>query len=180
MAARNILVTGATGKQGGSTLRALLDLPLPTTSPFKYIAMTRKTSSPRAQRLASNKDVSLVEGDLANPAAAFKNIQKPLWGVFLVTAVGKGEEEAGKAAVDEAIKANVKHFVFASLDRSDNTKPTYVPHFATKHNIEQYLMTRAKETGMGWTILRPVAFMENYTNSMSCLPNLHRLHRALT
>lgn len=88
---------------------------------------------------------------------------------MLVTMPGKNEEAQDKAMVDEAIKAKVSHFVFASLDRNDNSKPTEVPHFASKHNIEQYLMTRAKEIGMTWTILRPVAFIDHYYNGIILL-----------
>lgn len=36
-----------------------------------------------------------------------------------------------------------------------------MPHFASKHNIEQHLTKKTSDTDMAWTILRPVAFMEN-------------------
>jgi hypothetical protein len=61
------------------------------------------------------------------------------------------------------LENNVSHFVYASVDRgpdSDNT-PTPVPHFITKHNIEQHLFAQAKNSNMTWTVLRPVAFMDN-------------------
>ena len=65
-----------------------------------------------------------------------------------------------------AIANNVKHFVYSSVDRggtnSDND-PTDVPHFISKHNIERHLQEKAAGTGMSWTILRPVAFMDNLT-----------------
>jgi uncharacterized protein YbjT (DUF2867 family) len=58
--------------------------------------------------------------------------------------------------------------VYTSVQRgpdSDNT-PTPVPHFITKHNIEQHLFARAKNSNMTWTVLRPVAFFDNL------MPNL--------
>lgn len=42
--------------------------------------------------------------------------------------------------------------------------PTDVPHFKHKHQIEEHLISRTRGTAMSWTILRPVAFMENITN----------------
>lgn len=44
---------------------------------------------------------------------------------------------------------------------SDN--PTPVPHFINKHNIEHHLINRSKGTDMQWVILRPVAFLNNFT-----------------
>lgn len=74
------------------------------------------------------------------------------------------EEKQGKALVDVALSNGVKHFVYSSVDRGgplSDQNPTDVPHFATKHNIEQHLQRSVKDTGMTYTILRPVAFFEN-------------------
>ena len=71
------------------------------------------------------------------------------------------------ALVDEAVKQGVKFFVYSSVDRGGEERsihnPTQVPHFIYKHEIEKHLMERAKDVQMAWTILRPVAFMENFT-----------------
>lgn len=75
------------------------------------------------------------------------------------------EQRQGQALVDSAIKHGVKHFVYTSVDRHGEASidnPTNVPHFASKHRIEHHLISRAKATDMAWTILRPVAFMENF------------------
>lgn len=74
------------------------------------------------------------------------------------------EERQGKALIDAAITNGVKHFVYSSVDRGgsrSDTDPTNVPHFISKHNIEQHLFHKAKGSGMNWTVLRPVAFFEN-------------------
>lgn len=74
------------------------------------------------------------------------------------------EEQQGKSLVDAAIKAGVNHFVYSSVDRHGEdsfNNPTGVPHFISKHHIEQHLVNSVKGTGMSWTILRPVAFMDN-------------------
>lgn len=74
----------------------------------------------------------------------------------------------GKALIDAALlHGNVEHFVFTSVDRGgakSSTNPTPVPHFISKHHVEQYLKEKTQGTTMKYTILRPVAFMENLTN----------------
>ena len=59
------------------------------------------------------------------------------------------------------------HFVFTSADRGGDvvseTNATPVAHIATKYHIEQYLKQKTAGTGMAWTILRPVTFMDNLT-----------------
>ena len=74
------------------------------------------------------------------------------------------EETQGKAVVDAAIAHDVKHFVYTSVDRGGDEKsydnPTNIPHFISKHNIEHHLVEDAGSK-MTWTILRPVAFMDN-------------------
>ena len=162
---RRILVTGATGKQGGAVLRSLLQTqPNP---PFSILALTRNAESASAKRLATQSNVSVVQGDFSDCSAIFKRIGAPVWGVFSVQLPFAKEEAQGKALVDAAVEAGVQHFVYASVERRDNSQATEVPHFASKHRIEQHLMAKAKESrqGMTWTILRSVAFMDNYMNN---------------
>jgi len=159
-----ILVTGATGKQGGAVITALLACqPKP---PFHIVALTRKANSTRAKALAQKPNVSILEGDLDDCTSIF-NMSEPFHGVFGVTTPLKGhelEEKQGKALVDVAAANNVKHFVFTSADRGvhADTDGSVVPHFQSKFNIENHLKAVAAKTGqMDWTIIRPVAFMEN-------------------
>ncbi len=80
---------------------------------------------------------------------------------------GGGELGQGKALIDASIKAGVKFFVYTSVDRHGEASlnnPTTIPHFIHKHNIEQHLISSTKNGKMDWTILRPVAFMENLTD----------------
>ncbi|KAL9118533.1 MAG: hypothetical protein Q9187_004924 [Circinaria calcarea] len=169
---KSLLITGATGKQGGAIIRALLSNPEP---PFRIFAVTRNPASPSAQKLASNPSITLVQGDLDDCPAIFAQLppSTQIWGVFSVQVPPFGpfadptkEEVQGKALVDAALEHGVKHFVYSSVDRggdkSDND-PTYVPHFITKYNIEKYLQEKADDK-MSWTIFRPVAFFDNITN----------------
>jgi len=162
---RRILVTGATGKQGGALISALLkSQPDP---PFHLVALTRKANSARAQALAQKPNVSVLEGDLDDCNSIFKKSSEPFHGVFGVTTPIKGhklEEKQGKDLVDTAAANGVKHFVFTSVDRGVNsdTDATPVPHFQSKFNIENHLKAVAAATRtMDWTIIRPVFFMEN-------------------
>jgi len=170
-----LLITGATGQQGGATIDALIASPSHTTD-FTILAVTRNPTSASATALQKKSpSIKLVTGDLSNVPAIFASaeaaLQQPIHGVFAVTTfMGKGqtvetEEKYGKALVDEALKHGVKHFVFTSVDRGGENSinnPTEIPHFKSKHNIERHLIDSAKGTDMSYTILRPVAFMDNW------------------
>lgn len=109
MTVKNILVTGATGRQG----RALIDALRPAVDEipaFHIFALTRSKSSSNAKRLASEKYVTIVEGDL-NTADSMRNIfleckaMGGIWGVFCVLAFpglganADGEEKQGTVRV---------------------------------------------------------------------------------
>lgn len=172
---RALLITGATGKQGGAVINALLAR---QPSDFLLLAATRNAQSASAKRLAAKSDrIKLVEGDLNATPALFASAKAaagsvPLWGVFSVQAVqnSKKEDETrqGNAVIDEAIKAGVQHLVYSSVERGGDERswnnPTPVPHFITKHKIEHHLRdsTADGKSPMSWTILRPVIFMDNF------------------
>ena len=163
---RTILITGATGKQGGAVLKALLAAQ--PTRPFRILAVTRSKNSKAAQSLAAEPNVSVIEGDLDNPAALFQSAG-PIWGVFSVQVISKAEEKQGKDLIDAAIANGVSHFVYASGDRGGPVRSpqdsTTVPNFIAKYNIEKHLekQATARLPGMTYTILRPVTFFENQT-----------------
>jgi uncharacterized protein YbjT (DUF2867 family) len=163
---RTVLVTGATGKQGGATIRALLQ------TDFEILALTRDATSASAQKLtALSPNVKLLQGDLKSVAAIFeeaRNLSRnSIWGIFSVQPTNKRdpsvEEVQGKNLIDAAVFNNVQHFVYTSVDRGgaqSASNPTNVPIWITKHRIEQHLRIKAKSSGMRYTILRPTSFME--------------------
>ncbi|KAI1435122.1 hypothetical protein GGR50DRAFT_694457 [Xylaria sp. CBS 124048] len=178
-----ILVTGATGKQGGAVVNALLAR---KDEEFIVLAVTRDALKPAARKLkAAHPRILLVEGDLDDVPSLLRRAEKiaeqPVWGVYSVqVSMGKGvtvegEISQGKALIDESIKTGVRHFVYSSVERGGDEaswqNPTPVPHFQTKHAIEHHLLnsTRPGTPGekMGWTILRPVAFMDNLVPGFS-------------
>ena len=176
MATRKILVSGATGKQGGAVISALLANP--PSFPYEIIALTRNTSSSSAKSLASKPNLSLLSGDMNDCPALFEKAggKGSIWGVFAVQLPSFGqkgakdvEEKQGYALIDAAIANDVSHFVYSSVDRggvSSDNDATNVPHFISKHKIEEHLKEKAAESSMSWTILRPVAFFENLTPDM--------------
>ncbi|OCK82065.1 NmrA-like family protein [Lepidopterella palustris CBS 459.81] len=171
---RVLLITGATGKQGGAVVNSLLD------SNFTILGVTRNASSPSALKLAAkHPKIKLVQGDLNDPTTLFKNarevIDQSIWGVFSVQVpMGGGqtpqtEERQGKDLIDASIANDVKYFVYTSVDRGgekSSSNPTSIPHFASKHNVEKHLEEKTAKGEMQWTILRPTAFLDNLTPDM--------------
>ncbi|KAK7751352.1 hypothetical protein SLS62_006758 [Diatrype stigma] len=176
-----ILVTGATGKQGGAVVDALLGR---KDAEFAILAVTRDTNSAGAKRLASKSPlIRLIQGNLDDAPGLLQEAQnihgQPIWGVYSVqVSMGKGvtmesEVQQGQELVKHAISAGVSHFVYSSVERGGDEaswdNPTPIPHFQSKYRIERYLRdaTAPGTLGerMGWTILRPVAFMDNLVPS---------------
>lgn len=161
---KNILITGATGKQGGAVLNALLNNPA-----FTLLAVTRNASGASAEKLRKKgNNVKVVQGNLDDVPHLFSNAAEvaggPIYGVYSVQisqgpgVTHEGEIKQGKAMIDESIKAGVKHFVYSSVERGGDEvswkNPTPIPHFSSKYEIEHYLRDTAP-SAMKWTILRP-------------------------
>jgi uncharacterized protein YbjT (DUF2867 family) len=160
-----VLILGATGKQGGGVLRALLAHPGFSPNKYTIYAATRDPTSASAKRLAAlSPSITLVAGDLRNPVATFATLPTKPWAVFVVTYPGKTETSDGIGTIDAAVAAGASHVVFSSVDRGQGNPPTQVPHFITKHNIEVHLKTFAAESDsakLSYTIIRPPFFLDN-------------------
>lgn len=167
---QTILVTGATGKQGGAVINSILASA--QHSSFNIVAVTRDSASSGAHRLNAIPGVSVIQGDFSDTSAIFAHVG-PIWGVYSVQANSDNEERFGKAMVDAAVLHGVRHFVYSSGDRGgpdkSNFDPTDVKNFAAKFNIEKHLIAQATNSPqkMTYTILRPVTFFENLT------PDIH-------
>lgn len=82
---KTILVTGATGKQGGGVLCALLE----SGADVNILGLTRNPNSEKAKQLSEkHPNVKWVKGDLDKPSEIFENAKKDapegIWGVFSV------------------------------------------------------------------------------------------------
>jgi uncharacterized protein YbjT (DUF2867 family) len=148
---RKILVTGATGQQGGSLARILLQ------KKHKVYALTRSTQSPAAQHL-KNKGAILVQGNL-DDSDFLKRAIKGVDSIFLMGTPFEDGPEAetrrGKQVVDIAQEEKIEHLVYSSVANAD--KNTGIPHFESKHKIEQHI----KNIKIPYTIIGPTFFMEN-------------------
>ena len=165
--ARAILVTGATGKQGSAVIRALLSNESFIPSEYTIYAVTRNVNSPSAKALATtSSSIKLVHGDLSKPGDIFSHLSGKVWGLYALTNPGKNEEQQGKALIDAAVKAGVRHMVLSSADRgraNDGNNKTFVPHMMAKHEIEIHLrkVVESDQGKLTYTILRPVFFYDN-------------------
>ncbi|KAF4556706.1 Hypothetical protein D9617_1g085850 [Elsinoe fawcettii] len=172
-----VLVTGATGKQGGSVVDALLACP--RAQDFLILAVTRDVGSAAAKRLQDKgTNVRVVKGNLDDVPGLFEAAEETaggkVWGVYSVqVSMGKGvtfesEVRQGKTLVDESVKRGVEHFVYSSVERGGEEEswqnPTPIDHFKSKLEIELHLKDHTGQ--MAWTILRPVAFMDNLEPGM--------------
>ncbi|NIH77503.1 NmrA/HSCARG family protein [Amycolatopsis viridis] len=144
-----VLVTGATGQQGGAVARRLL------AEGRRVRALTRDPT--RAGALAE-AGAEVVRGDLADEAS----LAAAMTGATAVFSVhpgplapGQDEVRDGKLVVDTARAAGVRHVVYSSALAADIVQPG-------KWELEQYLAA----SGLPYTILRPSSFMENYLNPL--------------
>jgi uncharacterized protein YbjT (DUF2867 family) len=84
MTTRTILVLGATGNQGGATVRSLVKYnedAMSTELPYKILAHTRDASTNASRALAALKGVQVVQGGYDALPAIFESC-KPIYGVF--------------------------------------------------------------------------------------------------
>src|SRR5215213_11550645 len=160
---RIIAVTGATGQQGGAVARKLL------AEGWKVRALTRDLDKPAARELAS-LGAEVVPGDMDNRAeldAAFDGA----YGVFSVQNfwlpnVGfEGEIRQGKNVADAVKAAGIQHLVYSSVGSAH--RGLGQKHFESKWIIEQYIHS----LDIPSTILRPVAFFENFNWERAFLLN---------
>ena len=149
---QTILVTGATGRQGGGVIRAL------TGKGFVIRAMTRHPEGDAAKALAKS-GATVVKGDL-DDEPSLRAALSGAWGVFAVQNTWEAgvekEEEQGKRLARLARTSGVQHFVYSSVGSAH--RKTGIPHFENKARVEEVVR------GLSFTshvILRPVFFMEN-------------------
>ena len=149
---KTVLITGATGRQGGTVIRHMLP------KGWKLRALTRNPAGHEAQSLA-RRGVEVVQGDLEDPTSIARALQG-VYGIYSVQdfwAVGaKREVQQGKNVAAAAKKAGVQHFVYSSAGGAERN--TGIPHWESKWQVEQTI----KDLALPATIIRPAAFMEMY------------------
>jgi uncharacterized protein YbjT (DUF2867 family) len=149
-----IVVTGATGRQGGAVTRQLLK------DGWRVRAITRNANRPQARALAA-LGAEVVQGDMAardslvsvfNGASGVYSVQNPM------ISGHDGELQQGKNVADLSKEAGVRHLVYGSA--APGKRGTGVGSWESKLEIEAHM----RQLGLPVTILRPMAFMELLTD----------------
>ncbi|MEU4807218.1 NmrA/HSCARG family protein [Actinosynnema sp. NPDC023587] len=162
-----VLVTGATGKQGGAVVRALLASTIPVQ------ALVRDTDTDRAAALrelgavlvqGDLDDVPSLEAALDNAHAVF-SVQTP----DITDLSGDSEVRHGHNLIKAAREAQVGHVVHTSVSGAgtidvenfdEQRWGSFVRHYyRSKATVENLVRTAGFPQ---WTILRPATFMENF------------------
>ncbi|WP_382466226.1 NmrA family NAD(P)-binding protein [Streptomyces noursei] len=171
-----VLVTGATGRQGGATARALLAAGVPVR------ALVRDAATDRAKTVEAF-GAELITGDLhdrdsviraAEGARAVFSVQMPD-----ITAEGfdfEGEVAQGVNLIEGAKAAGVRQFVHTSVTGAG--QHTETPGWAEGRwasmepalGAKTAIQDRVRAAGFPhWTLLKPGFFMENFLPSMAFL-----------
>jgi uncharacterized protein YbjT (DUF2867 family) len=147
----SVLVSGATGQQGGALARILLK------KGHSVRAFVRRPASPEAREL-ERLGAELAEGNFEEPST-IEDAAKGMDAVFVVAtpfeAGTEVETRHGIAAADAARAAGVSHLVYSSVAGAN--QDTNIPHFDSKRKVEEYI----EGLGVPYTIVAPVYFMDN-------------------
>ncbi|MFI6026703.1 NmrA/HSCARG family protein [Amycolatopsis magusensis] len=171
-----VLVTGATGRQGGATARALLAAGVPVR------ALVRDATTGRAKAVEA-LGAELVTGDLHDRDSVVR-AARGARAVFSVQMAGlteegfdfAGEVVQGVNLIEGAKAAGVPRFVHTSV--SGAGQHTETPGWAEGRwaameptlGAKSAIQDRLREAGFPhWTLLKPAFFMENFLPSMAFL-----------
>jgi uncharacterized protein YbjT (DUF2867 family) len=147
----SVLVSGATGQQGGALAGVLLQ------KGHSVRAFVRRPDSPEAKEL-ERLGAELAVGDFEEPSTV-EDAARGMEAAFLVATPFEAGTEAetrhGISAADAAKAAGVEHLVYSSV--ADANKDTGIPHFDSKREVEKHI----EGLGIPYTIVAPVYFMDN-------------------
>ncbi len=149
-----IVVTGATGRQGGAVARRLL------AGGWTVRGTTRNPGSSAAHELSA-LGVQVVRADMAEPDAV-REAFAGAHGVFSVQnpmiSGAAGEAAQARNVMKAAVAGGVAHVVYGSA--GPGTPDTGVAAWDVKLDVAAY----ARSEGVPLTVLRPMAFMELMTD----------------
>ena len=149
-----VVVTGATGRQGGAVARHLL------ADGWRVRGVTRSPDSAAARDLAA-RGIEVVRADMAD-LDAMRRVCEGAHGVYSVQnpmiSGEEGELAQGRNVATAAADAGVSHLVHGSA--GPGTPGTGVAAWDGKLELAAY----ARDHDVPLTVLRPMAFMELMTD----------------
>ncbi|KAA8757779.1 NAD(P)H-binding protein, partial [Priestia megaterium] len=164
-----ILVTGATGLQGGAVANEALK------QGFKVRILVRDENSSKAQALIQ-KGAEAVVGNFDDPSS-LENAMKNVDAVFSVPISGVDTNETDRerkqafALIQSAIKSGVEQFVHTSVAATSRYKE--FPEWGTGYWFEKYWTDKwdieeaVRSAGFSsWTIVKPAAVMNNFIDEV--------------
>jgi len=158
---RVILVSGATGTQGGAVARELVS------RGYTVRGLTRNPDS-EASRALSALGVQMVAGNF-DDTASLDAALAGAYGAFSVQqyrGIGvESEIRQSQAFADAAKRAGVGHFVYTSVLFA--RLGTGVPQFESKRQIEDYI----RALDIPYSIIRPSSFMSNLEGAWEAAKN---------
>ncbi|MGE0388095.1 MAG: NmrA family NAD(P)-binding protein [Gammaproteobacteria bacterium] len=168
-----VLVTGATGAQGGAAARALLRAGIPVR------ILARNPDAPAARALAA-LGAQVARGDFDDPAS-LDAACAGAGGAFLVPLVGRHERRYGRAFVEAARRAGIAHLVHTSVCGTNvhrsfprwGTGYWYEDYWTAKWDVEEMV----RNAGFArWTVLCPAFLADNFIPPKvdSMFPDLRR------
>lgn len=149
-----VLVTGATGNQGG----AVVDHLLRRDEEFDVYGLTRDPESDAAQSL-SDRGVDVVRGNLEDPGT-YRDHVAEVDAVFAVTNFWThgydSQVRQGRDLATVAAEEGIRHFVFSGVGSHD--RDTGIPHFDSCQEIDRHV----QDLDLPATVLKPVFFYHNF------------------
>ncbi len=152
-----ILVAGVTGRQGRALATRLLELG------YSVKGTTRNPESDKAKDMME-LGVNVVRADFSDPDS-LRQVTTDVYGLFFYTPNDPLEVIMGKNVADAAKTAGVKHIIYTTYLSADPENG--YPGEQAKRTIENYV----RNSGIGYTFLRPVSFMENFDGRKTAFAN---------
>ncbi|KAL4800853.1 hscarg dehydrogenase [Aspergillus venezuelensis] len=169
---QTLVVFGATGIQGGSVAKSILNDPV-VSAQFNVKAVTRDTSKPAALALAE-LGAELIKADL-NDKESLRIALDGADAVFLVTSFWdimdpEQETQQGVNVADICKETGVKHLIWSSLpyvSKVTDRKYTAAVHFDSKAEVDEHI----RAIGIPHTIVNVGTYTNFLAEALTPIPS---------
>lgn len=158
-AKKTIVVCGATGKQGGAVLDALLE-----SGNWNIVALSRDVNGQKAEEIRK-KNVPVIQADLMDRDSLIKAFNGA-YGVYGMTmplsTKGKIDTELdyiqGQNIVEACIANNVQHLVLSTVLYVEEGQENTLAYIKRKVDVESLI----RQSNIPFTFLCPGSFMDDF------------------